>query len=134
MKKIALFTLCFSLLVGVLAAPTTATWYTLNLGEECVAIFVLEGGKSMDVEFSGDKYMFVGFKTDASLETCKKYYGQPPPILLRVKGVNSFVGSIAGAGGVFSSVDGKFRFVAENRANIPFKIMVFKRKPDGKYE
>jgi hypothetical protein len=137
MKGTTLLTLCFTcaLALTVHSAPVKAEWFKLNPGEECVTNFVLKAGQSRDVEFSGPKYRFVGFKTDATFEVCQKYFSQrPQPVLLRVKGVNSYVGSVAGAGGVFSSVNGKFRFTTENGTDVPLRIVVFQRKPDGVYE
>lgn len=127
MKSIALLTFCFGFLFSVCAAPT---WDQLNPGEDQVATFTLKAGKSKETEIDSSEPLFIGFKTDASKETVLKYFKQKPqPVLLRVVGVDSFVGSVGGAGAVFPPVNGKLRFIAENGTDVPLKIIIYKSKP-----
>jgi len=90
----------------------------------------LKAGKSKETEIDSSEPLFIGFKTDASKETVLKYFKQKPqPVLLRVVGVDSFVGSVGGAGAVFPPVNGKLRFIAENGTDVPLKIIIYKSKP-----
>jgi hypothetical protein len=109
--------------------PINASWYKLDQRDVYVTDFSLEAGGSKPVEIISDVPLFVGFRTDASVEVVKRYYRQmPQPVRLEVVGVKSFIGSVIGCGDDFPPVAGKLRFTAVNETEVPLKLVVFKHK------
>ena len=104
-------------------------WYKLDQGDDYIADFSLEAGGNKPIEIVSDDPLFIGFKTDASVEVVKQYYRQTPqPVRLQVVGVKASIGSVIGYGADFPPVDGKLRFLAVNETDVPLRLVIFKRK------
>ena len=117
--------------VCLMANMSHAEWYDLRDDQHYVDDFSLKPGETQDLTIKSEEEVWIGFKTNISVEESEKYEDNAYPIKVSNEERGS-ISSIFGGATIFKPLDGKIEIaISNNSKDDIIKVVIYTELVDN---